>query len=412
MRFTKTVTLCCIALSVSLNAQVINESEFKKQQEVLQAEHMKRFEEKGYLDVFKSDKELKDNRYSNAAKLITEESKRGSAGAMQKYFGMEKGNSEAFFGVEKPGDKDYKAIFVSFEMQEAILLNIFREAARQGATVLFKGLGPSHENIMDALNQMRKYRSKIDTPPEAKFNVNLFEQYNIEQVPALIIKEGSKVSMVSGLSNMGYLQSEHNSREDDGFKDFGKKGPTMVVKERSILEEIKSRLDGLDMEKAKEQAVKNFWKKKGFSSLPRAKENSRHYIDPTVKTTSDITSPRGHKIAVAGQMTNPLDAGGAGLTIYIINPLDVAQVEWLSTQPMENHQGRVMLFFSELSQEKGWEHLNALRKQFNREFYQLPKLMIERFHIDGLPAKVETLMDKRVLEVKQFNITKAISDEN
>jgi len=68
------------------------------------------------------------------------------------------------------------------------------------------------------------------------------------------------------------------------------------------------------------------------------------------------------------------------------------------------NNGQVMLMFSRLNKEKGWDHLSALREHFSRELYQLPKELINKFDLKALPVKVTADLNRKVFKVEQFEV--------
>ena len=189
------------------------------------------------------------------------------------------------------------------------------------------------------------------------------------------------------------------------YGDKGTLGDTLPVEEKDIRKEFKDRFAAMDFEGKKERVVKNFWKKKEFVALPEAKEDGRWFIDVRGTAAKDVINPRGDKLASAGQVLNPIENMTTPLTLYIFDPMKPRQLEWVSAKyHKERPVGQSMIIFSRLNKEKGWDHLNALRKSLGQELYELPSELVRRFNITHLPVKISTDFERNLMLVEQFKM--------
>jgi conjugal transfer pilus assembly protein TrbC len=88
-----------------------------------------------------------------------------------------------------------KYVFVSFSMPESLLKSVFNEAASMEIPVILNGL---------VEDNMRKTMSKLfqlsQRHPELSIQIdpNAFEKYHIENVPALVIDNGTNYDVLFG----------------------------------------------------------------------------------------------------------------------------------------------------------------------------------------------------------------------
>ena len=71
-----------------------------------------------------------------------------------------------------------------------------------------------------------------------------------------------------GIINTSWLRER--VKRDKATGDLGKWGETVAIAERDLIEEMKSRLAGIDWQAKKDQAVARYWDKQQFlSTCPR-----------------------------------------------------------------------------------------------------------------------------------------------
>lgn len=345
----------------------------------------------------------KMRQHENATKLIAQESQVGVVSALKNQIGLEDGLADAF-GQGMTTEPDIiKAIFISFSMSERDIREAMKVAANTGAQLFLNGMHPNHTGIQDTIRLLQRIGAKLDIKPDVRFKPRYFEQYDVKAVPTLIYKTPDKTLIADGLLNIQWLETKSNTSKVTG--DIGNFGPVTEVLEESIIETFRKRMAGYDWSGKKEAAIDGFWKKQQFETLPRAAKSESWFIDPTVKVTKDITTPDGQQLAKAGQIINPLAQEHTPLTMYVFDPTDIKQLEWVDTAiKRDDTSTQVMVMFSQLNKKDGWKHLEALRAHLNRELYQLPNELVKKFDLSGLPAKISTISSKRVFKIEQVMI--------
>lgn len=405
MQFSKwTFSGIALCFVLGSSAQVVDTTwldENQKQQKQI----LEQMQKSGELKIFEQQAvEDKTNKYSDISQEISRKSIKKETFSMDQYEGLEgvKGDELASISGDQTAQSDsLKAIFVSFSMTNKELYDAFSEAGQTGAEIYFNGMHPDDENIGQTMRRLQNMAGDIKERPSARFHPKAFEEFEVRSVPYMISLSKGKVLSVAGILNFSWL--DEKGAEKQGRQHFGTQGAVRPVIERNLLEEIELRLSRIDFEEKKKQAVAKFWSKQKFIQLPRAQKEDAWMIDPTVKVTKDIVNPKGEVLARKGDIVNPLDTVPALNTYILFNARDIKQLEWAYAQKTSGKLvGTVMFLSSELDAEKGWDHLSALREQFKQEIYMVPKEMVERFNITGLPAIVSTDLERKMLKVQQF----------
>lgn len=412
MRFSK-VFLACSMVSISATAQVVDTSwleENNKKQKL----HLEQLQESGQLEIFKPDVvEKNTEKHFKEAQQIGQSSINKQTFSTEQYEGLEGDGSQTASNTDQmdPGipisaepsaqSQTLKAIFVSFSMSNKQLRDAFTEAGMLGAEIYFNGMHPDDENIGQTMRRLMTMGADIEPRPSARFHPKAFEEFNVSSVPYMISLSKGKVLTVAGMLNMTWLDEQ--GKDIAGRKDFGLQGSTTPVIERNLLEEIELRLSRVDFEDHKKKAIQRFWSKQKFVNLPAATKSESWLIDPTVKVTKDIVNPKGEVLARKGDVINPLASIPALNTYVLFNARDTRQLQWADRQRKSGKLvGTVMFMSSEFDSQKGWDHLASLRQHFQQEIYLIPKEMVVRFNVTGLPAIVSTDLNRKMLKVEQF----------
>jgi conjugal transfer pilus assembly protein TraW len=278
-----------------------------------------------------------------------------------------------------------------------------KAAVRDNAQIYLKGIAKHHTGVHDTIRELQMIGGDLDVKPDVRFKPKYFERFNIEKVPTILYQKDDVTVSAEGIVNLGWLKNKHESATEDTF--FGNYGNVTAVVEESLLDTIRKRMEAYDWEGKKEKAIKGYWKKQEFNALPPATKDDVWYIDPTVRVQKDITNGNGDLLAKAGDVKNAIASTGMPLTLYIFDPTNIAQLQWAHTLVNNDvNNGQVMVMFSKLDKSRGWKHLDYLRKHFSRELYQLPRELIRKFDLTGLPVKVSTDLSRNVLKVEQFNV--------
>lgn len=295
------------------------------------------------------------------------------------------------------------AIFVSFSMTGHELQESFFEAEAEGAEIYFIGLHPDDKGIPDTMIRLREIINNNNLTVTARFNPAAFDEFNIQAVPTLLHAKQGSIGLVSGVMSFQFLKERMEDKK--GLNHLGSFGPTKQIIETNILEEIQARLNKVDFEQKKKAAVDNFWSNRAFVDVPDADEDAEFYMDPTVRVTADIVTPNGDVLARAGDVINPIRANPTPNTYLLINAMNRDHLRWAAMELSKiDDKSIVMLMTSRLDTDNGWDHLGSLRSHFHREIYLIPKELVERFSITGLPAIVKTDTQKHLMHIKQVNL--------
>lgn len=121
-------------------------------------------------------------------------------------------------------------VLVSFSMPEASLERLARDAKDAGVPLVFRGAPetkPSSDSKLPLLNpqSLAAFQPLIESGADVQLNPELFSEFNVRQVPALIIKEESPASsdgciksakavIVPGDVTLGYALDRLIDRKD------------------------------------------------------------------------------------------------------------------------------------------------------------------------------------------------------
>lgn len=121
-------------------------------------------------------------------------------------------------------------VLVSFSMPEASLERLAHDAKDAGVPLVFRGVPetkPSSDSKLPLLNpqSLAAFQPLIESGADVQLNPELFSEFNIRQVPALIIKEessasadgcvqGTKAVIVPGDVTLGYALDRLTDRKD------------------------------------------------------------------------------------------------------------------------------------------------------------------------------------------------------
>lgn len=340
--------------------------------------------------------------YRRAAEELSASSMAGMRNGLEKQIGLNQ-EEASLFGGDSFGEKeDVFAIFISFSMSNTEIKDALQAASRSGGKVFLKGMKEGHTSITETMKTIRQIASGIANPPETRFNPKAFDTFGVTQVPTIVYQDKDKTYLAKGIMNLGWLKAQVSNGVEAG--DLGVKGPTVPVKERSIIEVMQERMARYDWEGQRKKTIQTFWSRQNFESLPAARLSKVWFINPTVRVTADVVNPRGDVLARAGDVLNPLDVPTGQQNFLLFDATDARQLEWATKEASKNHIGPVVIMTSQLSKEKGWEHLEQLRQHFQQEMYIIPKELIKRFHVEALPVMITPDMSKKVFKVEQFEM--------
>lgn len=239
---------------------------------------------------------------------------------------------------------------------------------------------------------------------EAQVKRFLFEQQNKDEIIEMleIILQHRLIRSISLSTLMiivGILPwvEPVNAGQPKKITDYGTRGHTFQIKERSLLDAIEEKL-----KVAQENGtIKNLQKK--FQDKVKQKisrpttisdiyhvANSRERIfDPTYTQQSDVKDYLGRIIVSKGTTVNPLDHAAWGEPLLFIDGEELSHINWALGQ-----EGKIILV-------KGVPL--ELEKKYHRWFYfDQAGLLSRRFAITVVPTRIT--QDGRVLKIEEIKL--------
>lgn len=143
-------------------------------------------------------------------------------------------------------------------------------------------------------------------------------------------------------------------------KDLGQQGAMFSIKETCILEIMKKKLQGMNLEEEWRKKVKSDVERptNGYT-LPLVKKTNKRFVDPTFTVEKDIKTPEGTYIAKKGdsfnilakmQATSPALFNSVSQYIFIDGD-DKKQVKWLKEQGLTSKENIKILLINGSPQE-------------------------------------------------------------
>nr|WP_264194051.1 TrbC family F-type conjugative pilus assembly protein [Marinomonas algarum] len=289
-------------------------------------------------------------------------------------------------------------LFASRSLGKQGLKNIFETASHnQDVLVVFRGI-PKEANLGEAMLEIQEIAVQYDPVPNIIIDPSLFEEYKVEVVPAVVIREESttgfnklpkEVAKVFGLSTYDWVMSQI---ESGGRGDLGVRGPVSEISEPDLIELMKERFAAIDWEEKKEAAKNNFWKNQRFRTLPRATEHRTRLIDPSIYITDDIKAENGAIIASKGDVINPLDITPFTQAVIVFDPLDKEQVALIKKSLVRISETagvtRLTYIATRFDKEAGWDSYKEATDTFKSPVYLLTPDLQARFHLERVPSVI------------------------
>jgi len=259
--------------------------------------------------------------------------------------------------------------------------------------LVFRGVDEG-QRINDTFADFARWVEGLESPPAAILDPTEFSDHKVTTVPHMIyMRDGKALANVRGLNNPQWL-AEAVERGERG--DLGLRGPVEEIQERDLIEELKERAAGLDMESKKEETVRTYWKRAKFITLPPATTEQQREIDPSVYVAKDIRDPKGSLLAQAGTVINPLGLRPFTLRMVIFNPTRKAEVEWVKNLPPA--PGRQDVFIAtQIDRAAGWDHLVEIQDLLDQPVYLLQSDVQQRFEIRRTPTVVTSTKTRFVV---------------
>lgn len=179
-------------------------------------------------------------------------------------------------------------------------------------------------------------------------------------------------------------------------RDYGQQGTVFPIIERDLLEQIHSRLVGLQKsgetarlnDELKRQTIARVNRPEPVAGLTRASADRRWSFDPTITLGADI---RGELIHAAGTRVNPLDSVALRAELLFIDGDDPAQLAWA----LREDRGAKLI----LVRGAPLELMKARQRRF---YFDQGGKLVARFGIGAVPARVR--QRGRLLEIAEVAI--------
>ncbi len=286
--------------------------------------------------------------------------------------------------------------FITSGMDEQNIIDVLVQAKRVGATVVIRGMIPNTQSIIDTskwfMTLFQKANMKV--PPKIITDPRLFNAYNIKMAPAMVYIRGDVEVVAQGSASPEWIVEK--GREESGYKDLGRISQTVEIVEEDILELLQRKYAEIDWKKQREIAVKNYFAKLTFPSLPVPKEDSDYELDPRIVFTKDVYA--GTKLmARKGDVVNPLlGFDGVKHSLFIIDPRDDRQKSLIKDRLWKDNKGNPIVIVSHLDAEKQFEGISELQQELDSRIYMMQPAYIDRFKITSLPIRVDIIGGKGI----------------
>lgn len=189
-------------------------------------------------------------------------------------------------------------------------------------------------------------------------------------------------------------------------KNLGTWGEMYPVAEQDMLTTIRNRLQAMEnsgelareQEAFKKRVIENTLRPKPVEGLTLARENTTHYIDPSITLSEDLADHQGRVFARRGQVINPLDTVSFSDTLYFIDGDNPDHLAWMKKQNPATLQYRIILVNGDIR-----ETTNALAA---RIYFDQEGTLTRKFALRAIPARVTLAEDRRRLRVDTFALDK------
>ncbi|EGT5675178.1 conjugal transfer protein [Cronobacter dublinensis subsp. dublinensis] len=287
---------------------------------------------------------------------------------------------------------DYFYILVSSSLSDDEIRQILGQYKnRSDVALVIRGV-KDKKNILQELSHWQQL--VLDSGSSAPVNLDptIFKNYNVSTVPTIIHeKDGELVARVSGISNVEYLKNKKG--------ELGTAGPTKDISEISLLDIIKERIENLDFEKMKNEALDNFWSKQKFSSFPDVQKRNQKKVTPNVVIPQDIVAPNGQIVAKKGKI-NPLDVIPFSLKLIFFDARsdwqrNIARREYQNVKP-----GIQAILITTNVYGDGWQTFKDAATMYGDKarLYMIQPGMAERFSVTSLPSIVTSNGNQYVVD--------------
>jgi conjugal transfer pilus assembly protein TraW len=244
--------------------------------------------------------------------------------------------------------------------------------------------------------------------PQVMLNPVLFRKYNVAVSPTLVYeRDGAAVAWGRGIINARWLKGRVEQEKATG--DLGKWGQTVNIAERDFIEEMKSRLAGIDWEAKKVKAIDSYWQKQRFLELPQTKQEKVFHLDAVYQVERDFVLPDGKVVARAGQKIDLFKIMPPTFMLVVFDAADPKQLEWAVKTGKEltgQQWVRVKYITTRIPErEHGWESLSRLYDVLDAPVFLLNEPVRDRFKLQHVPSTVRYDKAKHKFEVKEISLS-------
>ncbi|MBF0282818.1 MAG: hypothetical protein HQM07_09680 [Zetaproteobacteria bacterium] len=198
----------------------------------------------------------------------------------------------------------------------------------------------------------------------------------------LMIKSGKVMARVEGMADPFWLH-------DNGEKDHGKRGETIAIGEKNLMDEIAERIKKTDLKRSLEETKQRWWERNAFTRLGHASKDETHSFAPLVISHKDILAPDGSVIVPKGLTINPLERMPFTRAIIAYDPSHKGEREKaieLVQQARANNRVPVVMITEPT--ERSFEGLFAEKSAIGEKVFLLNDQICQRFHIQRTPSMV------------------------
>ncbi|WP_295391002.1 TrbC family F-type conjugative pilus assembly protein [uncultured Thiodictyon sp.] len=277
-------------------------------------------------------------------------------------------------------------VLVSRSLGTEALRAIFRAASGRDVRFLFRGVAPG-ERLMDMIKAIHALLDGIDPVPAVEIDPTVFREAGATVVPLLIARgPDGELARVTGLTAPAWLREQ---LQGGARGDLGVRGPAVAISEVDLIEELQRRVAALDMDTLREGAIKRYWQRATFDTLPVVTEPRERTIDPTVTASADVLLPDGTKVIQAGASVNPLDHVPFTHRLIVFDASDPRQVETARRLGETDSPQRPLYLATRFDRDQGWDGLRAVEDRLDEPVYLLTPDVRTRFALERVPALVE-----------------------
>ena len=277
-------------------------------------------------------------------------------------------------------------VLVSRSLGAEALRALFRAASGQDVRFLFRGVAPG-ERLMDMIKEIHALLDGLDPVPAVAIDPMVFRDAGATVVPLLIARgPDGELARVTGLSAPAWLRDQ---LQGGARGDLGVRGPAVAISEVDLIEELQRRAAALDMDALREGAIKRFWQRATFDTLPVVTEARERIIDPTITASADVLLPDGSKAITAGQRVNPLDHVPFSHRLIVFDASDPRQVETARRLGETDSPQRPLYLATAFDRAQGWDGLRTVEDRLDEPVYLLTPDVRTRFALERVPALVE-----------------------